>query len=64
MDPVEDCELRLRTMTGFLLDDAVVTTSLLVVIVVPLAPLKNEVFGSCRCTAGSGVNTSSAGGVV
>jgi hypothetical protein len=60
LDPVEDCELRLRTITGFLLDAAVLTTIFLVVIVVPFSPLNMEFRGSDRCTAGSGVNSGSS----
>ncbi len=56
LDPVEDCELRLRTITGFLLDAAVLTTIFLVVIVVPFSPLNMGFRGS----AGSGVNSGSS----
>lgn len=44
-DPVDDCELGLRTITGFLLDAAVLATIFLPPVAAPFAPLADETVG-------------------
>jgi hypothetical protein len=44
-DPVDDCELGLRTITGFLLDAAVLATTFLPPVVAPFPPLAGETVG-------------------